>query len=139
MKTPREILFQRHEAAGPKLDALRHEVVARHCASAERDPAGHPVDILTRLWLELFCPCRHFWSGLAAVWVVLLLVNLSQQDRTSTQLAQSAAPAAVMMTFYNQEKLLNELLADRTQPLEATRPPKFEPKPRSEIAGAVTI
>jgi hypothetical protein len=139
MKTPREILFQRHEAAGPKLDVIRREVVARHCKSTGSHSDGASAGILVRFWQELFLPCRHVWTGLGAIWAVLLIINLAQRESTPRNLAKSLPPAEPMMTLYNQEKILNEMLADRTQPLEATRPPKFEPKPRSEATEMTTI
>jgi hypothetical protein len=134
MKTPRELLFRRHEAVDPKLDALRHVVVARHCPSANQR-----IGFLARVWLELFHSCRHIWTGLAAVWLFLLLVNVTQRDHTPAGRATSASYAQVVIPIYTQEKLVNEMFADRGQPTEAVRPPKFEPKPRSETSGVKTL
>jgi hypothetical protein len=36
------------------------------------------------------------------------------------------------MTFRDQQKMLNELFADRSLPAEAVRPRIFSPKPRTE-------
>ena len=134
MKTPRELLFLHHAGAEPKLDALRREVVARHCASGSRQ-----VRFMARVWLELFHSCRHIWTGLAAVWLFLLLVNVTQRDHTPAGRATSASYAQVVIPIYTQEKLVNEMFADRGQPTEAVRPPKFEPKPRSETSGVKTL
>jgi hypothetical protein len=138
MKTPREILFQRHEAAGPKLDAIRHAVVARHCRATENKQAVVPTGFFARLWLELFWSCRRVWTGLAFVWVVLVLVNLSQRDSrpAHAQLASSPPTAEMVMALHRQEA---ELLADRSGPAEAIKPRRFEPAPRSEMSGITVI
>jgi len=234
MKTPRELLLARHQEAGPKLDALRHEVVARlrlraapvpgaaTCASresaasgqtdggrspghnpvgveepihpfpragAERQPwaGGHnpfgiakraanflgkmpnrrsgdaggpvlspglePLDAGARpstpgagvppfrfqilgwfapLWRELVWPCRRTWAALASVWVVLFVINTAQEDDSPASVARARASAELFMTYPNQQKLLNELLADSRDPAEADRPRRFIPGPRSE-------
>jgi hypothetical protein len=43
------------------------------------------------------------------------------------------------MTYPNQEKMLNELLADRFPPAEADRPKTFTPKPRSATGGRFAV
>jgi len=125
MKTPRELLLERHQAIDPRLDALRREVLA----SRWKPVTAH---WLARLWQELFWSCRRTWTSLAAVWVVLFLINFSQRDPASARLAQSAPSADTLMSIRTQEALLRELLADRTPPVAALPPRPFEPKPRSE-------
>jgi len=46
--------------------------------------------------------------------------------------------AGLMMTFRDQQKMLNELFADRTLPAEAERPRIFSPKPRTETTKLLT-
>jgi hypothetical protein len=139
MKTPRDILFARHQSSEPKLDAIRRSVVARGYADSGRDQAGESVGFLTRLWLELVWPCRRIWTGLAAVWVLLFIVNVSQRDDSHALSAKSAAPIGMMMAYRGQEKILAELLEDWSQPREADRPRNFVPKPRSEISGTAAV
>ena len=136
MKTPRDILFQHHDAAGPKLDAIRRDVLARHCAPAESGLAAALAGFPNRLWLELFWSCRRVWTGLAVVWVLLIIVNVSQRDGRSVQLATARPTAEMVMALRHQE---DELLADRSQPAEAIRPRNFEPRPRGEIDGTKEI
>ena len=132
MKTPRELLLERHQAIEPRLDAIRREVLA-----SRWEPA--PSNGLARVWQELFWSCRRTWTGLAAVWVVLFLINLSQRDAASARLAPSQSPAETIMAFRDQEALLRELLADRIPPLEAIPARPFEPKPRSEISRTTAV
>jgi hypothetical protein len=145
MKTPREILLARHQAAAPKLDAIRRAVVLELNSEDAKTQS-----FLTRfaplrlccsniLWQELVWPCRRVWTGLAAVWVLLAIVNFSQRDSSQVHLAKSSSPAAMTMTFRDQQKMLNELFADRSLPAEAVRPRIFSPKPRTETTRLETV
>jgi hypothetical protein len=143
MKTPRDILFARHQAAAPKLDALRCEVVVKlnHQDTKAQSRAGNLASWClggsNKLWLELVLPCRRIWTGLATVWILIFIVNVFQRDGSQAMLAKSAPPE-MMMTFRDQQKLLNELLADRSPPMEAERPKNYSPKPRTETTELLT-
>jgi hypothetical protein len=139
MKTPRELLFASHQTAMPKLDAICREVVATECGSIRRETAGASAGFLAKLWLELVCPCRRLWTGLAAVWILVIIVNISQRDDPQTIIAESHRTAGMMLLVRNQEQLLNESLSDRTQPPEADRPRSYAPKPRSEASRAASV
>jgi hypothetical protein len=91
-----------------------------------------------KLWLELVWPCRRIWAGLAAVWVLILIVNFSQRDGSQTMIAKSMATPEMMMTFRDQQKWLDELLADRSLRMDAERPRIFSPKPRTETLEFLT-
>jgi hypothetical protein len=138
MKTPRDILFARHQSTAPKLDAIRHEFVTELNNQATKEQS-RPASLVTwflggskQLWLELIWPCRRIWTGLAAVWILIFIVNVSQRDGSQTVIAKSTPSPEVMMAFRDQQKLLNELLADRSLPADAERPRIFSPKPRTE-------
>lgn len=131
MKTPRELLLNRHRAAAPRLDAIRESVLAS--VAREAAPPA-PVDAAATccltLWRELFLPCRRIWSGLAAVWLVLIALNLAQHDFASKN--QLVAVPRVM-SFRAQQKLLGELLAERPPgAMDMDRPRIISPKPRTE-------
>ena len=135
MKKPRDILFARHQAAAPKLDALRQQVIQT------RFPSGGEIRVsfVLRLWLELVLPCRRIWTGLAVVWILLFIVNLSQRDHSPVSVAKSSPTAQMEVMLADQQKLLNELLADRSPPLDADRPRNFVPKPRTASATIVIV
>ena len=145
MKSPRELLFARHQATLPKLDAIRHEVVAElnHQETKEQSFSSFLVASLlgcsNKLWRELVWPCRRIWTWLAAVWVLLFLVNFSQRDGSHSNFAKSPPSVPMMMTFRDQQKMLNELFADRSLPMEADRPRIYSPKPRTERSEVVTV
>ena len=139
MKTPREILFARHQAAKPKLDAIRPAVVAelqqpRHQAAKPDRLAGVSwwLRCSIPLWRELILPSRRIWTGLAAVWLLLFVINVSQRDPVSGVTGQPVRAPAVMMSWQVQQRWMDELLADRSTPPEAERPRTAPPRPRTE-------
>jgi hypothetical protein len=201
MKTPREILFARHQAATPKLDALRREVVAglnhqdtraksraatlgaqldaapelqttwgaaftplQHCQPQNQSyrsfTFGHRSGLKAalrgsvkmcptlaawclgrsnKLWLELVWPCRRIWTGLAAVWILIFIVNLSLRDNVSRATGKPARSGEMIMSLQAQQRWMNELMADSSAPPEADRPRNVAPKPRTEKIGTATV
>jgi hypothetical protein len=145
MKTPRDILFARHQDAVPKLDAIRQSTVAAVCDrrtsadyAQERRSQTAATAVLRTLWRELIFPCRRIWAGLAAIWILIFIVNFPQRDSSQTMITKSSPSPEIMMTFRDQQKLLDELLADRSIPTDAERPRIFSPKPRTEIRELLT-
>jgi len=61
---------------------------------------------------------------------LILAVNFALRDPALAGKAKVSAP--VMMSFQEQQKLLNELLVDRSLPDDVDRPKSFLPRPRSE-------
>jgi hypothetical protein len=84
-------------------------------------------------------PCRRLWSSLAVVWLLLLVVNFSQREHGASAAVQSTPSAEMATTFKDQQKLLNELLADRSWPVDLDRPKNYLPKPRTEIANLLMV
>ena len=149
MKTPRDILLERHQAAVPKLDTIRHNVLNAEfkVGQASRlslislffqmETGWKPV--LRLLWRELIFPCRRTWAILAAVWIALFIFNVSQRD-PSELAAQKLPPPSpeAIMAWRQQEKLLAELIGP-SAPGDAEQRKIFLPKPRTETAGAVAV
>jgi len=142
MKTPRETLFSRHQAAAPKLDTLRRLVVDG-LNNREAKEQSFPVSLVAswlgcsnKLWQELVWPSRRTWAGLAGVWFILLVINVAQHEPVPAGQAKSE-PA--MMSFFEQQRLMNELFADRLPVREVDRPRILSPKPRTEYAKMVAV
>jgi hypothetical protein len=159
MKTPREILMARHRPAEARLDAIRKSVVAAvHLlrvsaggAPSKPVPFDSPSSILHPLWLrlcgaltapwrELILPSRRFWTALSAVWILLLIVNVSQRDAVSSVTGKAVHAPAVMMNWQVQQRWMNELMADRAvPPPEVDRPRITAPRPRTESHAIATV
>jgi hypothetical protein len=146
MKTPREILLERHRAIKPKLDAIRHSAVAAVCdrristdCVRERRSQTAATTILGIIWRELIFPCRRTWAVLAAVWVALFIFNVSQRDKSELAARKLPPPSPeAILAWRQQERLLAELIGPST-PGDAERRKIFLPKPRTEITEAVAV
>jgi hypothetical protein len=141
MKTPREILLERHRAADAKLDAIRRAVMARELNNqATKEQSSGLVALLrccsNAFWRELISPNRRIWSGLAAVWILIFIVNFSERDPRSSVGENPVHAPAVMMSWQTQ-RMMAELLADRATAPDADRPKSNPSKPRTEISGTL--
>ena len=109
------------------LSAAQQAVPAGHAPrSTLHVPAGRSL-LSTLLW-----PHPTAWAGLAAVWLVILGINLTTRD-ASLALAKHAAPFSpqVFMAFQEQARILSELIGPSETPV-AERPKPALPRPRSE-------
>ena len=127
-----------HRPAEPKLDAIRGEVVAQ-CRETQRvNRSTSKLTIFRKLlWRELVMPSRWTWGTLAAAWILIFAVNLSQRDSAPAGTARLSTRA--MMSFQEQQKLLNELLADRSLSGDADLPKTSGPRPHSGRVVAIKI
>jgi len=138
MKTPREILLARHRTAVPRLDAIREAVVGGLNPQAARSQTlaigfwSLCLCFPNTLWRELILPSRRFWTGLAAVWCLLFIINVFQRDQVPGSTSQLRRAPAVMLSWQVQQRWMDELLADRSVPPTADRPRMMPPRPRTE-------
>jgi hypothetical protein len=119
--------------------AMAIQAVAEQDRNAGQRPAVierrfSPVASLSEWARDVIWPCRRIWTGLAAVWLVILAGNLSLREHPQSSLAaKSSPPAQEMMTaFKDRQKILAELLADHAAPREADRQKPSFIKPRTE-------
>jgi hypothetical protein len=141
MKTPREMLFGRHKAVEPKLDDIRQDIVAelnnkdgasRTARKAQRfsDRLVAPLFGLPNVaWRELVLPSRMIWTGLAAVWLLILTANFSMRDHSAIKMAKQAPE--IMMTFRQQQQMLSQLLGPDGPPIAEAKK-SYLPRPASE-------
>jgi hypothetical protein len=125
MKTPKEILLQRHQAVEPKLDAVRRNALA----VLERPG-------LAQSWREFVFAMRWHLAGLSAVWIAVLLLNIDSPSGSTVVIAQDKIPPTRV--------LLQALLKNRRELMELTASPAFgepatQPPRRSENQSAIEI
>lgn len=84
--------------------------------------------LATLLW-----PNQKAWAGLAAVWVVIFVLNHSAQDGTAVVVAKKSAPPSPEMIaeLKKQQKLYAELVGT-SEATEAERPRDLPNRPRTQ-------
>jgi hypothetical protein len=138
MKTPRELLLERHRPTAAKLDRVRANALSTAFARETRamPQNGHAetgvlIRTVIKVWQELIWPCRFAWTGMAALWIVVLTINLSLSDsRATSQSARSSPTPAMLQAVEERRRLLAELIQPSVAP-EAPSPP-HNVRPRSE-------
>lgn len=88
-------------------------------------------------WHDVIWPCRRIWTGMAAVWVVILAANVSLHEQ-SPAIAKSGPSTEMIMALKDQQRILAELLPDHSTPPDADRQKIFSPKPRTECVETLT-
>jgi hypothetical protein len=134
MKTPREILLARHQAAEPGLDVVRRDVLENLSPNESR---------CVGRWNHFVAGCREIlrlpcwaWSGLAAAWLVIVGLNVAARETPATQPAPSAIAkrsSETLQALREQKQLFAELVGLRPATGDA-EVPRFVPRPRSERA-----
>ena len=136
MKTPREILFQRHQAAESKLDAIRETAVWEgRRAAVPKSRVADTATLPSLPWLEFFLSLRWHLAGMGAAWLMIVLLNLNIGYATTLASAiprSKIPPAQIILASLRENR--RELL-EMIQPSESrdARPAKLFPsQPRSE-------
>jgi len=137
MKTPRELLLNRHRDAEPALDELRAEALRLLVKGNECEPrrtADPSERFVAALWRELFVGCRRYWLGLGAAWCVMLMFAVVEGVIGSGRAMAATAPSdRIIQAMKEQQQLRNELLG--TEVIREARAAHREPAlgPRSQL------
>jgi len=169
MKTPRDILFEKHAAATPALDRARRAAVeqaaclftpsaqkTRHAPGRSRQDACstlngaikqiiRPATFLflpRQIWAGLFLPARRVWMGLAFTWVFMLGAGLALTLDTapsSALMAANFAPPSPEMRRALARQRLELAALIQMDSPEPAEPPRPRPQPRSGARPAILI
>ena len=137
MKTPKELLLQRHENAETKLDVLRSGVIREH---VERDAARErPAGSIVAWFRGLLWPSPTAWAGVAAAWMVIAFLNFSSVEDDAAATVHVAQPSReTLEALREQKRLFVELVNSPIETSEA-EPPRFVPRPRSECQATFAL
>lgn len=136
MKTPRELILERHQAAEAKLERIRAEDLAactRAAATSESgrlQPSFSLAVAARQFWRQSLWPWRQIWLGMAAVWLVLLALNLATNERPKMARHKTTPPSPELMAALREQR---RLMLQTLEPIAP--PPALHPKipgPRSE-------
>jgi len=122
VKTPREILLNRHRDAEPKLDAIRRTVLASEVQPAE-----------TRLTLrDMLRSLRWHLVAMSAVWlfVLILRADTGRAPVLAAAVPKPPPPQVMIASIREHRRLLSEMT--EVQPADADRRANPPPKPHSE-------
>lgn len=132
MKTPRELLLERHRQAQAKLDELRRKTIA---GMKKAEPEHASISLR-----DIFRSLRWHLAGMGAVWVFVLFLHL--ETGRPTQMMASIPPAKIPVQFIlaslrENHRQLAEMID--SQPPEIQHRELFAPKPRSELRTDIFI
>jgi hypothetical protein len=162
MNTPREVLLRQHQAAEPKLDAIRQKVLAgvaqtsKSAVSRVSKPArrwaGLPTwksairqvwkpalrsdgtSALEAGWRQFLWSLRWHLAGLGAAWLVVMALNVGQSPAPAYAVARQDAPSAqqLLAALRENQRQLRELIGAPAAE-PAPEAPQPAPSPRSQL------
>jgi len=135
MKTPMEILFERHRGATPKIDAVRRTVIAgladprgaaevpAQSESSRSGPASFREFILSMRW--------HL-AGIGAAWILVALLNRDTSPTPVRDVAKASKPLArELLTAWRENR--RQMLEMMELPVPEQTPPPNTPQRRGEL------
>jgi hypothetical protein len=109
MKTPRDILIEKHADLELRLDAIRRHVLQGETGAASCRRA-RPAWLET-LWQQLVLPCRRPLAGLGVAWALILVLQGLANDRLALpRVSSPKLTTDVLVQLKEQWRLRTELL-----------------------------
>ena len=132
MKTPREVLFDRHRDVERRLDSIRERILAEEFSGGARDLS--PPDslslasIVEKLWHQLVVPCRGIWCTLAVVWLIIMALNFASADAPQKSGNRSIASSPEIRLAVREQRLLRLELLGASMSSAAAAPSAVPPR-----------
>ena len=120
MKTPSEILLDRHASAQSKLNVIRRSVVAQFARP-------------TQSWRERIVPLRWHLAGMIAVWLLAAFLQFERPSAPPTLVAEnnSSTPRDFLVALLENRRQLGEMIDSAVSEAPPIQQP-FVPRRRSE-------
>ena len=145
MKTLREVIFERHQAAAPKLDAIREKVVAGLAADTSAEAAARSKRMVADWqragstspvgWRQFLWSLRWHLAGVSAAWVVAMLLSIDPAPASAQRVAQhdTPSPQQLLAALRENQRQLRELIATPAgEPAPEPRKPTLSPHSQRE-------
>ena len=137
MKHPRDILFERHQEARPKLNAIRQKALATLPVNSARE--SRPETDVSGVWFsfqQLFRPFRWHLAAMSAAWMLVALLNVDPSRTETRNMARHdlSTPRELLTALRENRRQVVELIESPATGREPSLPPPaFVPKRRSEV------
>ena len=122
MKKPRQVLFERHRSAEPKLDSIRQTALASlpetKGQDSHREKAG-PGRVA--FFPALLFSLRWHFAGIGSLWLIVAFLNMDSSSSWAGLVAKESTPSP--------QQFLAALRENRRQLLELIEPPKADSTP----------
>jgi len=125
MKTPREILLEKHQGAVPRLDAVREQTMAGLSEPQRHGSGANWLAVLR----QVFALPRPAWGGLVAAWVVIIALNAATGDGATRQPVTMAKQTPVSRQALAEQRRFYVEMVRSVMPADV---PEFVPRPRSD-------
>lgn len=141
MKTPRELILEKHRSMERRLEQIRPEELAA-LAGAALAPTARPMRQETGLlamarefWEQSIRPWRRAWLGMAAAWIVILVAFAATHDTPRMARVKVRPPSPEMMAALREQR---QMMLQLFEPAASEHPtgPRI-PGPRSEHRVAI--
>ena len=134
MKSPRELLMERHRSIEPRLSAIRQQVLNNLAgAEAKVGASGMPATRgLFAGWFELLRSSRFNLAGLGFACLLIVAFRVATPETSNPVVAKSAAPSADVLAALQEKRRLYAELIEQSPAHNAEPPKPIAPKPRSE-------
>lgn len=143
MKTPREVLFTKHQNIESKLDAARADALAEVAAgktNAVPDFNSAMQKAPARSWFaDLMRSFRPHFAGLAVVWLIILGIHFATRETSFPVIAKSTAPSPEIIASLKEQKQLYSQLIGTVENSKPADPALHERRPRSEVGQYIRI
>lgn len=114
----------------PPSAAWRADILAAARAAAREMPVAEDAGFWWQVWREVFVKARHVWSGMAAVWLVILLVNWSLREPESGPVRAQLTEQDIQVA----QKIQREIMVSLMEPVPGEpKSPAWWLLPRSEV------
>ena len=128
MKSPREVLLQRHQSVTPRLDTIRRNVVVDLTTEPDRS-------IAARFLSEFLLPLRWHLAGMSALWLLAALLSIDSASTPAQTAKANSSPQVLAASLSENRRQLAEMINSPTDDAatSAPVPQPFIPRRRSAI------
>jgi hypothetical protein len=126
MKTPRELLLERHRRMQSRLDAVTDEVLANFPGREQEDRGIS--------WREMLLSLRWHIPALGGAWMLIFFLNSDRHSSAAPLMAgaNTPSPVQVLASLHEQRRQLQEWTADASA-IFVPQGPVILPPRRSEL------